>query len=67
MTFHAQTVAQCWRIARRLTIAYQREFNRAKMSGHKIQCLAARDAADRVAMTIRYGPGRGKRRMPVTP
>lgn len=52
----ARTVAECWQIARNHAEAYQRAANRARRGGpfHAL-CLAKRDAADRIALTIRYG------------
>lgn len=59
-TFHARSVAQCWAIARRTARAYQREMARCKTAGRRTLCQAGRDAADRVALEIRYGRKRGQ-------
>lgn len=59
--FHASSVYQCWRIARRTAIAYQRRQNRATTIGEQMLCRTARDVADRIALTIRYGPAHNKR------
>ena len=55
---HAQSVHQCWLIARNDTERYQNHVNRNVDRGNFIQaaiCKAARDAADKIALTIRYG------------
>jgi hypothetical protein len=62
MIFHAQTVEECWQIARRAAKAYQREANRHnRRPGKRVLCLAARNTADRIALEIRYGGKRGRK------
>lgn len=68
--FHALSVAACWKLARQEAQAYQRRANRVlafppeerRIVTHRALCLAARDAADRIALMIRYGRRRGRRR-----
>lgn len=59
MTFHAKTVEQCWRLARRHAQLYQRKINaledQQRDMNQAVRCRAARDAADRIALAIRYG------------
>lgn len=59
----AATVLHCWRIARHQAEVYQRAAHRARRDGkHQMICLAKRDAADRIALTIRYGKRRRRKR-----
>lgn len=54
----ARTVEQCWNIARREAEAYQRMMGRLarkRQSQKYFVCKAARDAASRIALKIRYG------------
>jgi hypothetical protein len=51
----ATSVEQCWRIARRAAEAYQRQYALASGPYHRALCLAARDAASRIALKIRFG------------
>lgn len=53
--FAAANVAACWRIARRAARAYQREANLQRGPYPRALCLAARNAADRIALKIRFG------------
>lgn len=56
--FHAKTIHQCWSIARRDAEMYQRQMKKAADKGNTRQfviCRAARDAADRIALKIRFG------------
>jgi hypothetical protein len=58
---HAQTAHDCWRIAREHTEHFQKELNKAlieKDFSRAATCKAARDAADSIALEIRYGKGR---------
>jgi hypothetical protein len=58
VTFHARSVQECWNIARRIADAYQRAADRQSRPGQwqaRQRCLAARNAASRVALKIRYG------------
>lgn len=62
-----KTVLECWNIARLDTEAYQRKMRKARERGdfgRYALCMAARDAADRIALKIRHGRVRGKRRKP---
>lgn len=61
---HARTVYDAWRIARDEANAYQKMMNRlakknAMHTQQWLRCRAARDAASRIALKIRYG---GRRR-----
>jgi hypothetical protein len=59
---HARTVYDAWKIARDEANAYQRMMNKLAKKKHSqkfITCRAARDAASRIALKIRYG---GRRR-----
>ncbi len=61
---HAQTVHDCWLIARHFTERHQNSMNRAQLRHNARQyalCKAARDACDRVALAIRYGVKRGRK------
>lgn len=61
---YAQSVHQCWLIARNDTERYQNHVNRNVARGKFVDaalCKAARDAADRIALTIRYGRKQGRR------
>jgi hypothetical protein len=51
----AKSVEQCWRIARRAAEAYQRQYALALGPYQRALCLAARDAASRIALKIRFG------------
>lgn len=59
--FYAKTIEQCWNIARRDARRYQALMARAleeRGQRHSIDyaaCRAARNAADRIALEIRYG------------
>lgn len=55
--FHAKTVLQCWQIARREARAFQRllSVTPRRNTVRTAICMAARDAADRVALKIRFG------------
>lgn len=58
MSFKAKSVEECWRIARKTAMAYQRAMNHAgkkRQSPRWATCKAARDAADRIAAKIKYG------------
>jgi hypothetical protein len=56
MKFHAKNVEECWRIARNLARAYQRQLTHLAMTGRsRHDCLIARNVADRIALQIRYG------------
>lgn len=66
MKFHAQTVEECWRIARACSEHHQQEMNRAALAGkgrlmyeHQI----ARNACDDVAQQILHGRRVNGRRM----
>lgn len=55
----AKTVFDAWKIARDEANAYQRMMNRMSKSSHAfLTCRAARDAASRIALKIRYGARR---------
>lgn len=63
--FKAKTVAECWLIARRVAQAYQRKMNQVAKKHNAprwLVCKAARDAADRVALKIKYGSRKGLKR-----
>lgn len=56
--FHAKTVQECWAIARAEAERYQRAMGRARDAGEVLTyevCKVARNAADRIALEIRYG------------
>lgn len=55
LKFKARTVEQCWKIARREAEAIQRWAHKHRNPVHLAICYAARDAADRIALKIRYG------------
>lgn len=56
---YARTVLDCWLIAREHARAYQRSANNAKHNPlQRAACILKRDAADRIALTIRYGSSR---------
>lgn len=58
MEFYARSVRECWLMARRVAEAYQHQANKAgrrSLGGHRDKCLAARDAASRIALKIRFG------------
>lgn len=63
-TYDAKTVADCYRIARREARAFQRiiSSNDNKLAPRdpavRAACIAARAAADRIAIRIRYGHSR---------
>lgn len=55
---HARTVEECWNIARAEASAYQRIMLRLAKKRHSqtfYTCKAARDAASRIALKIRFG------------
>ena len=63
--FHTQSVYACWKIARNDAERYQRHMARHLKRGEialASVCRAARDVADRIALTIRYGRRKGRRR-----
>lgn len=65
MDHHARSVHDCWLIARRHAEHYQHELNKALHErGHinysrAATCRAARDAADKIALEIRFGKNGG--------
>lgn len=60
MKMHAKTVEDAWRVARREAKAYQRAATNARTLGERHACLAARNAADRIALKIRFGRSQPK-------
>lgn len=61
MKMYAKTIEECWRIAREEAEAYQRRMARARTVQELTLCRTARDAADRIALRIRFGRRRASK------
>lgn len=65
MDLHAKNAKDCWDIARQDAEAYQRRMHNPKATAGQVAlCRAARDAADRIALRIRYGRKHLRKRKP---